>query len=46
MDMSIKVPTDKLNPNKTIEISLNPSNKNVTVGGKCPKEASVKVLFY
>merc|ERR1711936_515563 len=35
MDIDITVPTDKLNLNKTITISVNPANKNVTAGGSC-----------
>ena len=35
MDLAITVPTDQLNPNKTITVSVNPANKNVTVGGSC-----------
>ena len=35
MDIHITVPTDKVDLNKTIEVSVDPSNKNVTVGGSC-----------
>ena len=35
MDIDITVPTDKINLNKTITISVNPANKNVTAGGSC-----------
>ena len=35
MDIDITVPTDKLDLNKTITISVNPANKNVTAGGSC-----------
>ena len=35
MDIDITVPTDKANLNKTITVSVNPANKNVTAGGSC-----------
>ena len=44
MDISITVPTDKVNINKTIDISVDPSNKNVTVSGDC-KSNKTQVHF-
>ena len=35
MDIDITVPTDKADLNKTITVSVNPANKNVTAGGSC-----------
>merc|ERR1711976_541592 len=40
MQLSLSLPTDVANPNKTIEISIDPSRKNITVGGNCGKNST------
>ena len=40
MDMDITVPTDKVNINKTITVSVSPATKNVVVGGSCGKSSN------
>ena len=37
MTLVLSVPTDPNDATKKIDITVDPSNKNITVKGKCPK---------
>ena len=43
MTLVLSVPTDPKDASKMIDISADPSNKNITVTGKCPKNATSQV---
>ena len=43
MTLVLSVPTDPNDATKKIDITVDPSNKNITVSGKCPKTSKTQV---
>eukprot|EP00092_Neocalanus_flemingeri_P001655 GFUD01001765.1.p1 GENE.GFUD01001765.1~~GFUD01001765.1.p1 ORF type:complete len:357 (-),score=66.14 GFUD01001765.1:17-1087(-) len=44
MTLVLSVPTDPSDATQKIDITLDPSNKNVTVTGKCPKDSKTQEI--
>merc|ERR1712123_149903 len=44
MTLVLSVPTDPKDASKMIDITIDPSNKNITVTGKCPKNEATQQL--
>merc|ERR1711872_446761 len=42
--MVLSVPTNPTDPSKMMDISVVPSNPNITVSGKCPKNGTIQEL--
>ena len=44
MTLVLSVPTDPKDASKMIDITIDPSNKNISVTGKCPKNEPTQQL--
>merc|ERR1719154_979249 len=44
MTLMLSVPTDPYDATKKIDISIDPSNKNITVTGKCPPNSTIEEI--